>query len=171
MKKNSCTPLNPKKYSCNGLNKIHAKNLITKKNSCNSKIPLPPHNFSNGPSLIACLTITDIIGVVQRNLLVSLRCSPKVRWPAVKVNVFGFFRLFSITKTNIWYSRGCARPSQWSARRSRNPAVPGSSRALIGHLLELFSVVPLEDQILGLACKQLTLLPPASWGSYSCICF
>ena len=42
MKKNSCTPINPKKYSCNGLNKIHAKNLITKKNSCSSKIPLPP---------------------------------------------------------------------------------------------------------------------------------
>ena len=41
----------PKKYSCNGLNKIHAKNLITKKNSCSSKIPLPLHNFSNGPSL------------------------------------------------------------------------------------------------------------------------
>ena len=51
MKKNSCTPINPKKYSCNGLNKIHAKNLITKKNSCSSKIPLPPLNFSNGPSL------------------------------------------------------------------------------------------------------------------------
>ena len=39
--------------TCNGLNKIHAKNLITKKNSCNSLIPLPlPHNFSNCPSLI-----------------------------------------------------------------------------------------------------------------------
>ena len=43
--KNSCTPINPKKYSCNGLNKIHAKNLITKKNSCTSKIPLPPITF------------------------------------------------------------------------------------------------------------------------------
>ena len=31
--------------------KIHTRNLITKKNSCGSKIPLPPHNFSNGPSL------------------------------------------------------------------------------------------------------------------------
>ena len=50
-KKNSCTPINPKKYSCYGLKKIHTKNLITKKNSCGSKIPLPPHNFSNGPSL------------------------------------------------------------------------------------------------------------------------
>ena len=53
VKKNSCTPINPKKYSCYGLKKIHTRNLITKKNSCGSKIPLPPtpHNFSNGPSL------------------------------------------------------------------------------------------------------------------------
>ena len=50
--KNSCTPINPKKYSCYGLKKIHTRNLITKKNSCSSKIPLPPHNFSNNPSLI-----------------------------------------------------------------------------------------------------------------------
>ena len=28
------------------------KEFDTKKNSCSSKIPLPPHNFSNGPSLI-----------------------------------------------------------------------------------------------------------------------
>ena len=50
MKKNSCTPINPKKYSCNGLNKIHAKNLITKKILAARKFP-SPHNFSNGPSL------------------------------------------------------------------------------------------------------------------------
>ena len=32
--------------------KIHTRNLITKKNSSGSKIPLPPpHNFSNSPSL------------------------------------------------------------------------------------------------------------------------
>ena len=49
--KNSCKPFNPKKYSCYGLKKVHTRNLITKKNSCGSKIPLPPHNFSNGPSL------------------------------------------------------------------------------------------------------------------------
>ena len=40
-KKNSCTPINPKRYSCFGLKKIHAKNLITKKNFFSSKIPLP----------------------------------------------------------------------------------------------------------------------------------
>ena len=50
-KKNSCTPINPKKYSCYGLKKIHTRNLITKNNSCGSKIPHPHHNFSNGPSL------------------------------------------------------------------------------------------------------------------------
>ena len=44
--------MNPKKCSCYGLKKIHTRNLLTKKNSCGSKIPLPPpHNFSNGPSL------------------------------------------------------------------------------------------------------------------------
>ena len=63
--KNSCTPINPKKYSCNGLNKIHAKNLITKKNSCSSKIPLPPHNFSNGPSLMGCIPIVPLVPVDQ----------------------------------------------------------------------------------------------------------
>ena len=31
-----------KKYSCYGLEKIHTRNLITKNNSCGSKIPLPP---------------------------------------------------------------------------------------------------------------------------------
>ena len=41
-----------KKYSCYGLKKILTRNLITKNNSCGSKIPLPPpHYFSNGPSL------------------------------------------------------------------------------------------------------------------------
>ena len=53
--KNSCTPINPKKYSCYGPKKIHTRNLITKKNSCRSKIPHPPHNFSNGPSLISVM--------------------------------------------------------------------------------------------------------------------
>ena len=70
MKKNSCTPINPKKYSCNGLNKIHAKNLITKKNSCSSKIPLPPHNFSNGRSLMCRSPVTCLVAEV---------------WPALEV--------------------------------------------------------------------------------------
>ena len=65
IKKNSCTPINPKKYSCKGLKKIHTRNLITKKNSCGSKIPLPPppityHNIILGanklPPKLICLT-------------------------------------------------------------------------------------------------------------------
>ena len=45
VKKNSCPPINPKKYSCYSLKKIHARNLITKKNSCGSKIALPQKPF------------------------------------------------------------------------------------------------------------------------------
>ena len=50
MKKNSCTPINPKKIFILWPKKIHTRNLITEKNSCGSKIP--PHNVSNGASLI-----------------------------------------------------------------------------------------------------------------------
>ena len=50
--KNSCMPINPKKYSCYSLKKIHTRNLIMKKNSCCSKIRHFPHNFSNGPYLM-----------------------------------------------------------------------------------------------------------------------
>ena len=51
MKKNSCTPINPKNYSCYGLKKNSYKEFDNKK-----KIPAAlkfpsPHNFSNGPSL------------------------------------------------------------------------------------------------------------------------
>ena len=47
MKKNSCTPINPTKYSCYWLKEIHTRNLIMKKNSCGSKIPhpRPPKTF------------------------------------------------------------------------------------------------------------------------------
>ena len=48
--KNSCTQINPNKYSCHVLKKIHTRNLITKKNSYGPKIPHPHHNVSNGPS-------------------------------------------------------------------------------------------------------------------------
>ena len=54
MKKDSCKPIKPKKYTSYVLKKIHTRNLITKTKSCGSKIPHPPppHNFSNGPSFI-----------------------------------------------------------------------------------------------------------------------
>ena len=51
--KNACTPINPKRYSCYGLKKIHKRNLITKTIPAAGKFPPPPppHNVSNGPSL------------------------------------------------------------------------------------------------------------------------
>ena len=49
-KKTSCTPINPKKYSCYGLKKNSYKEFDNEK-----KIP-PPHNFSNGPSLLTTTT-------------------------------------------------------------------------------------------------------------------
>ena len=43
--KNSCTPINPKKYSCYGLKKIHTKNLITKKIPAAQIFPSPLITF------------------------------------------------------------------------------------------------------------------------------
>ena len=40
--KNSCTPINPKKYSCYDLKKIHTSNLMTKKIPAARKFPTPP---------------------------------------------------------------------------------------------------------------------------------
>ena len=40
--KNSCTPINPKKYSCYGLKKIHTRNLRTKKKFLRLENPPPP---------------------------------------------------------------------------------------------------------------------------------
>ena len=50
MKKSSCTPINPKKYSCYG----QIKKKIIPEFDNEKKIPAippPPHNFSNGLSL------------------------------------------------------------------------------------------------------------------------
>ena len=82
--KNSCTPINPKKYSCYGLKKIHTRNLITKKNSCGSKIPHSPHNFSNGLYLI-CFHLNQI----------SSHRMPKVYTFFLDSN---FFRVLKITQ-------------------------------------------------------------------------
>ena len=40
--KEKLNEINPKKYSCYGLKKMHTRNLITKKNSWGPKIPPPP---------------------------------------------------------------------------------------------------------------------------------
>ena len=68
--KNSHTPINPRKYSCYGLKKIHTRNMITKKNSCGSKIP-PPHNFSNGPSLSYFFFGVSFYCIVLRHFVVN----------------------------------------------------------------------------------------------------
>ena len=55
MKKNSCTPINPKKYSCYGLKKNSYKEFDNEKKFRrleNYPPSPPPHNFSNGPFLI-----------------------------------------------------------------------------------------------------------------------
>ena len=59
--KNSCTPSNPKKYSCYGLKKIHTRNLIMKKIPAARKFPPPPHKFSNCPSLSSVFVLLFLI--------------------------------------------------------------------------------------------------------------
>ena len=43
--KNSCTSINPKKYSSYGLIKIHARNLLTEKIPAAQKFPTLPITF------------------------------------------------------------------------------------------------------------------------------
>ena len=50
MKKNSCTPINPNKYSCYGLKLKFMKEFDKEKIPAAQKSPPPPHKFSNGPS-------------------------------------------------------------------------------------------------------------------------
>ena len=38
---------------------IHTTNLITKKIPAPQKFPTPPHNFSNGPSLLDKISLRD----------------------------------------------------------------------------------------------------------------
>ena len=69
--------------------KIHTRNLITKKNSCGSKIPLPPNNFSNGPSLIDCFyldaanksLITTVSGRKKFNCFLSKKITYPIKCP------------------------------------------------------------------------------------------
>ena len=74
--KNSCTPINPKKYSCYGLKEIHTRNLIAKKNSCGSKIPTPSHNFSNGRSLIWIVWLNRWLGWTYVPTKNNIICRP-----------------------------------------------------------------------------------------------
>ena len=53
MKKNSCTPINPKKYINYGLKKIHTRTVDNENKFLLLENSPPLHNFSNGPSLNA----------------------------------------------------------------------------------------------------------------------
>ena len=68
MKKNSCTPINPKKYSCYGLKKNSYKEFDSEKQflRLENSPPPPPHNFSNGPSLKTCYDNT-LLGSLSNN--------------------------------------------------------------------------------------------------------
>ena len=99
--KNSCTPINPKKYSCYGLKKIHIWNLITGKISCGSKIPLPSlpppptHNFSNGCPLDPCTTMVEVKVQITASLKLSFRnCTSCVFW----CDVISFIAQFKYMK-------------------------------------------------------------------------
>ena len=51
MEKKSCRPINRTKIFMLWPKKNSYKEFDNEKNSCGSKIPHPPHNVSNGPSL------------------------------------------------------------------------------------------------------------------------
>ena len=51
LKKNSCTPINPKKYSCYGLKKNSYEEFDNEKKFLRVENSPPHYNFSNGPSL------------------------------------------------------------------------------------------------------------------------
>ena len=52
MKKNSCKPINPKKYSCYGLKKNSYEEFDTNKKFLRLEHSPSPYNFSNGLSLM-----------------------------------------------------------------------------------------------------------------------
>ena len=70
--KNSCTAINPKKYSCYGLKQLHTRNLMTKKRFLllENSPPPPPHNFSNGPSLSSIIMLLKLDNLT-RNVRLS----------------------------------------------------------------------------------------------------
>ena len=68
--------------------KIHTRNLITKKNSCGSKIP-HLHNFSNGPSL----NLMDLSMESALGCLPFTKSSRKSGWKGSGTRLFGSFEL------------------------------------------------------------------------------
>ena len=67
MKKNSCMPINPKKYSCYGLKKNSYKDFDNEKKFLQRKNSPPPYNFSNGLSLKFPINKLEVV-LLEKNL-------------------------------------------------------------------------------------------------------
>ena len=67
MKKNSCMPINPKKYSCYGLKKNSYKDFDNEKKFLQRKNSPPPHIFSNGLSLKFPINKLEVV-LLEKNL-------------------------------------------------------------------------------------------------------
>ena len=127
MKKNSCKPINHKKYSCCGLKKIHTRNLITKKNSCGSKIPLPPpHNFSNGPSLNGRSRQNTQVITLSRSSRSNVLPSSSFCRPVALNQSQLFLEDCILALQNFWYSV----PPCWCSLKSSFPFQGAVSRIL-----------------------------------------
>ena len=81
--------------------KFHTRNLITKKNSCSSKIPLLPHNFSNGPSLSNAFCLSPC-----QNTISQSKESVPTMWisgcPSKELHHFSRFYLSTCQKNLLW---------------------------------------------------------------------
>ena len=67
MKKNSCMPINPKKYSCYGLKKNSYKDFDNEKKFLQRENSPPLHNFSNGLSLKIPINKLEVV-LLEKNL-------------------------------------------------------------------------------------------------------
>ena len=122
--KNSCTPINPKKYSCYGLTK-------TKKIPAVWKFPSPPHNFSNGPSLRREITKPQTATVISLWFW-SLLAYPErySDWPvhdqhSWKISVVHSFLSFSVKVHVIMYCqylKSINQPINQSSKQTTNRA-------------------------------------------------
>ena len=111
MKRNSCTPINPKKCSCYGLKKIYTRNLTTKKYSCGSKIPLfpshpppPPITFLMIRPLLRMETgdVTKCRLFSQAGLCLTGKYLPTRIFMAVLVSILIFVDRRSCTNLQSW---------------------------------------------------------------------
>ena len=107
MEKNSCTPINPKRYSFYGLKKIHTRNLPTKKNSGGSKIPLPPSPPITFLMVRSLTILNRVDGYRARGVLTNvLRWEAQPRDPTPYPFIYQFWPKrypFCIPSVDKWY--------------------------------------------------------------------